>query len=59
VCGTDYDRQIAKLLAFMGRYGNQSILDLLDMPMLDVRLYAESVGEILREEADAQRIAGH
>jgi len=40
-----------KTLAFLGRYGHQSIKELQQMPSREVLLLATAVGELLEEES--------
>jgi hypothetical protein len=44
-----------KLLAYLGRYGHQSVDTLLAMPSRDVQEMAEAVASIVREESVASK----
>lgn len=52
------EKHIWKLVAFLGRYGNQPATVCLSLPTRDLGLLAREVGELLREEAEAQRPVG-
>lgn len=54
-------RRLWKLFAFLGKYGNQPISSVLGADyvptMDDLRMLADGIAELMRDEADAQRRA--
>lgn len=51
----DLRRSLYKTLAFIGRYGHQDVTQVKRWPMDAIYLFADQVGEIMREENDAVR----
>lgn len=48
------EKQLWRLLAFIGRYGHQSIPSMLDRFTLnDLRSLAKAVGELIEQERDS------
>lgn len=46
----DRDRDIWKMLAFLGRYAHQALSDMLATPMTDLQSLARATAEIMEEE---------
>ncbi len=51
------DKEIWKILAFLGRYAHQPIKDLLGMPMSDLVNLAMQTTKFIEEEAEASKSA--
>lgn len=50
---------IWKTVAFLGRYGHQSVEECLRMPVVDLCDLSSEIGELIRNEGEAMRSAGN
>lgn len=48
-------RGIYKTFAFLGRYGHQRVGDLMKLPVSELRLLADEVNELIKQENDPLR----
>jgi len=46
---------LLKLVAFLGRYGHQSVAALMPLPISEVMNLAEEVGQLIKDDNDAMR----
>lgn len=51
----EYENNLWKLLAFLGRYGHQSVPALMGLSSADARSLASATAGLLKEEADAMK----
>lgn len=54
----EHAKTIWKLVAFLGRYGNQQVDQLLEMQNSELIDMADAIAELMREEADAMKRPG-
>lgn len=55
---TNNEKRIWKMLAYVGRYGNQPMNVLRQMPMREINLLAQELGRILEEENAPPKSSG-
>lgn len=54
----DYEQRLWKLLAFLGRYGHQSVPEVMrSISASDARALAEATADLMKDEAEALRRA--
>jgi len=49
------EEQIWELAAFLGRYANQPVSEVLGLPVTDLRRFTQATRRILNEEAEAAK----
>jgi hypothetical protein len=55
----EHVRSVWQTIAFLGRYGHQSVEECLGLPVSDLCELSEEVGKLIRDEGEAMRAGIH